>query len=513
MATYLTPGVYIEEDLSSGAANDGSASRAVGAFVGIAPTGPAAPTLVRTWAQYVQLFGGFNGPRNYLPFAVYQFFANGGGSAYIVRATRSDATFATGSLIDSNPVEDGGPKPGFTATALSAGTTSNALKLVVAPTGAEGGRFDLRIVNNGQVVERFADLSADPDDARYVISVVNSPADGSLLIRLVNPKADEDYVYNPTIDIIGAQEIPLAGGADGSAPYDYVASAKKLSDVPNVNFDLNVPAVSDTQIINPLIAWAETTGRVFVVVDGPKAAEGATPDQVMAGYTAMVTGNGSLPQSSYAAIYGPWLMCADPSSNRWGARRLLPPGGAVLGQMARTDLHRNVAKAPAGVDNAVVNVLSTEARFTEAQLDVLSENQINVIRLIPGYGHCVFGARTLKRSLPDLYVPVRRTVIMLRKTLTDQTRWAVFEPNAPELWQKVRLVLTQYLSKLRQAGVLAGQTDRESFFVNCGADQNPQSEINAGRLNIEVGIRLLYPAEFVIIKLSHYEGSATSAEA
>ncbi|MEV4454357.1 phage tail sheath C-terminal domain-containing protein [Microbispora sp. NPDC049633] len=513
MATYLTPGVYVEEDLSSGAANDASASRAIGAFVGVAPIGPSVPTLIRSWAQFVTLFGGFNGPRNYLPFAVYQFFANGGGNCYVVRAVREDATNATATLNDSTAAGSGGPKPALTVTALSAGAASNALSVVIAPTGAEGGRFDLRVVNGTTIVERFADLSSDPDDARYVISVVNSPADGSLLIRLVNPKVVDDYVYNATTDVIPAQTAALTGGEDGDSPYDYVAAAKKLADVPGSNFDLNIPAMSDTAVLNQVLAWAESIGRVFLVIDGPRAAEGATSDQVKTGYTSMVTGNGALTQSSYGAVYGPWLMCADPSSNRWGARRLLPPGGAVVGQMAKTDLSRNAAKAPAGVENIVANVLSTEARFTEAQLDELAQAQINIIRLIPGYGHCIFGARTLKLSLPDLYVPVRRTVIMLRKTLIDQTRWAVFEPNAPDTWQRIRLSLSAYLSKLRKAGVLAGQTDRESFFVNCGPDQNPQSEINAGRLNVEVGVRLLYPAEFVIIKLSHYEGTAASNEA
>jgi len=513
VATYLTPGVYVEENLSAGAAGDGSASRAVGAFVGIAPTGPSVPTLVRTWSQYVTLFGGFDGPRNYLPYAVYQFFANGGSQCYIVRATRADATYATAALTDSTPAGDGGPKTALQVTALAAGSYSNNLSVDIRPTGAEGGRFDLLVLFKGQIVERFADLSSNPDDSRYVVSVVNSPADGSLYIKLTNPKIADGYVYDLEDDVIPAQTVNLTGGSDGVQPYDYVSAAKKLDDIPNTNFDLNLPAVNDTAVLNPIIDWAEKRGNVFVIVDGPRAAEGATSDQVMAGYISMVgSQSGALLASSHAAIYGPWLMVVDPASNRWGARRLLPPGGAVMGQMAKTDMVRNVAKAPAGVENAIVNVLSTEAKFTEEQLDELAYNHINVIRLIPGYGHCIWGARTLKRSLPDLYVPVRRTLIMLRKTLADQTRWAVFEPNASDLWQKVRLVLSTYLSKLRQAGILAGQTDKEAFFVNCGPDQNPQSEINAGRLNIEVGVRLLYPAEFVIIRLSHYDGGVETGE-
>jgi hypothetical protein len=196
----------------------------------------------------------------------------------------------------------------------------------------------------------------------------------------------------------------------------------------------------------------------------------------------------------------------------YGATRLLPPGGAVVGQMAHIDVTRHPAKAPAGVETVLANVLYTEARFSEAELDTLAEAHVNVIRLIPGFGHCIFGTRTLKRELPDLYVPVRRMLIFLRKALSDQSRWAVFEPNGQDLWDKLRISLTHYLSLVRKAGMLAGVSDAEAFFVRCDGDNNPQSEINAGRVNIDIGVALRYPAEFVIIKIGQFDGGTDTAE-
>ncbi|MDP9870324.1 MULTISPECIES: phage tail sheath family protein [Streptosporangium] len=510
MATYLTPGVYVEENLAPANRGDGSASRAIGAFVGLAPKGPTIPTRVRSWAQYVNLFGGFSGSNgSYLPYAVYTFFSNGGGSCFIVRTTRSDAVAAKADLMDSTT---GTPLAGFQVTALAEGSWSNTTSVRILPTGATRGRFDLQVIDDGRVAERFGDMSSDPNDPRYVISIVNSPYAGSLLVKLTNKKITEAYVYDEVKDIIPAQSVTLTGGADGTGPYDYVENTKLLADVPGATFDLNLPAISDPNIINPIVDWASKNGRVFVVIDGPRAAEGATSAQVMQGYQALVEGPTSLLANSYAGVYGPWLMCSDPASSMFGAVRLLPPGGAVIGQMAKTDVFRHVAKAPAGIETVLANVLSAEARFTEPELDILGDAHINVIRMIPGYGHCIFGSRTLKRELPDKYVPVRRFLIYLRKSLSDQSRWAVFEPNGPDLWDRLRLSITHYLSMLRKAGMLQGKSDSEAFFVRCDGDNNPQSEINAGRVNVDIGVALRYPAEFVVIKIGQFDGGTDTNE-
>ncbi|MEV4442588.1 phage tail sheath family protein, partial [Streptomyces sp. NPDC049577] len=84
MPTYLTPGVYVEE-VQSGARPIEGVGTAVAAFVGFAETGPFhEPTLVTNWDQYTQLFGGFT-EGTYLAHAVYGYFSNGGGAAYVVR--------------------------------------------------------------------------------------------------------------------------------------------------------------------------------------------------------------------------------------------------------------------------------------------------------------------------------------------------------------------------------------------------------------------------------------------
>ena len=70
-------------------------------FVGLAERGPVVgqPQLVTSFADYKRMFGGYlseaaYGNHRFLPYAVEQFFANGGSRAYIMRAVPGDAKAA-----------------------------------------------------------------------------------------------------------------------------------------------------------------------------------------------------------------------------------------------------------------------------------------------------------------------------------------------------------------------------------------------------------------------------------
>ncbi|TKK84698.1 phage tail sheath family protein [Herbidospora galbida] len=506
MATYLTPGVYIEEDLTPRTGNGYGDARAIACFVGIAAKGPAVPTLITSWTQFNNIYGGFTASQSLLPYAVDQFFKNGGGRCTIIRAVRSDAVAAFVNLVDSTPAgaPNNGPLPALKVTALAPGLGGNSLKAQVVPTGVPG-RFNLRVLEGTQQLEIFEDLSVNPTDARYVTAIVNSPFAGSRLIKLSNLKVTESYVYNATNDVLPAQTANLGSGVDGVQPYDYINSTKQLADSDD-NYDINLPGITAASTLNPLIEWADERGKAMLVIDGPRALEGSTSAQVLAGYTGMITGGSAIVASSHGAIYAPWIMVPDTSSSLYGAVRLIPPGGAVLGKYSRNDVVRHVGKAPAGVETRLDTALATETKFTATQLDEANDSHINIIRNVPGHGICIMGSRTLKRTHPDHYVPIRRTLMMLTKQLTDISRFAIFEPNGPDLWTQLELVIGKFLGTIARAGVLAGATESEAFQVRCDADLNPPASIRAGYVNIEVAVALRYPAEFIVIKLGQYDG-------
>src|SRR5690625_5118978 len=101
MAEYLSPGVYVEE-YDSGATPMQGVSTSTAGFVGLAERGPVIgqPQLVTSFADYKRMYGGYlseagYGAARFLPYAVEQFFANGGSRAYIMRAVPDDAKAGT----------------------------------------------------------------------------------------------------------------------------------------------------------------------------------------------------------------------------------------------------------------------------------------------------------------------------------------------------------------------------------------------------------------------------------
>ena len=186
----------------------------------------------------------------------------------------------------------------------------------------------------------------------------------------------------------------------------------------------------------------------------------------------------------------------------------LPPSGAVAGVYASTDTQRGVWKAPANI--SLANVIAPTVRLDNGQQDLLNYDvetgkSINAIRAFAGKGTLVWGARTLAGNDNEWrYVPVRRFFSVVEESVKKSTYWAVFEPNDANTWVKVRGMIESYLTQKWREGALAGATTKEAFFVRCGLGTTMDAQdVLEGRLNVEIGMAVVRPAEFVILKFSH----------
>lgn len=510
MPTYKRPGVFVEESLLPLTQTISSPGDAVAAFVGKNSRGPLVPTLVNSWSQYVAQYGDFSTANagDYLPFSVFEFFNNGGRACWVVRAAPSDAVAAKVTLND----RAGTPAPLIRLTAKSPGLWGNKLTVDISSSSNTGaGRFNIGVSLNGSTVEAWNDISLNPQDSRYVLGIINSPRSGSSLVTAADLRAGgtayDAAVHLPTV----AVATPLTTGADGVAAVDYVTTAKTLESVTESSIiNLNLPGVNAAATINPILAWAEGRQTVFVVIDSPTA--DVTEELTVTAYTALLTGSSPFTTTSYAAVYGPWLLIDDPSVNYPGATRLVPPGGAVLGQYSQSDSARSVAKPPAGIATALRGVLDIEQRFTGASLDTLNQAGVNIIKPVPGYGFCVYGARTLKAGFPDRYISVRRVLMFLKKSILDGTQYAAFEPNSEELWANLEATISQFLMTAFQSGLLKGETPDQAFFVKCDEENNPPSSQQIGVVNVDVGVAVANPAEFVVIKIGQFDGGNNVTE-
>jgi phage tail sheath protein FI len=200
--------------------------------------------------------------------------------------------------------------------------------------------------------------------------------------------------------------------------------------------------------------------------------------------------------SRHAALYYPWVTATDPFT----AQPLnLPPSGFVAGICARVDQERGVWKAPA--NEVVVGALGFERAVTAAEQDVLNPEGINCLRAFAGRGLRVWGARTISSDPEWQYVSQRRYFAYLEHSMDLGTQWAVFEPNGEALWARVRQAIGDFLSGEWTRGALLGQKPEQALFVRCDRTTMTQNDLDNGRLVAMVGVAMVKPAEFVVLRI------------
>jgi phage tail sheath protein FI len=219
----------------------------------------------------------------------------------------------------------------------------------------------------------------------------------------------------------------------------------------------------------------------------------------------------ALNPKGYGAFYFPWIMVADPLGNP-GARVAVPPSGHVAGIYARSDAERGVHKAPA--NEVILGALDVRYPVSKIAQGPLNLAAVNCIRSFSGT-ITLYGARTLAmdETKPETpgdpewkYVNVRRLVNFLRESIEGGTQWAVFEPNAEDLWSKLRRNVTAFLNGEWAAGALVGATPAQAFYVRCDETTNPPDVQALGQVVTEIGVAVVRPAEFVIFRLSQWAG-------
>jgi phage tail sheath protein FI len=499
--TFTFPGVYIEE-LSSGVHTITGVATSIAAFVGWAPKGPTdRATEVLSFSDYNSRFGGLDS-RSLLGYSVNQFFGNGGQQAYIVRLVAGDAATATNTI--------GGTLILF---ATSPGGWANDLQVSVTRQVADPTRFMVQVLSQagGQVLEAFPNLSATTSDPQFVVTVINND---SQLITFINPATGTST--NPAGTPTNSAPTNLAGGLDGTplVPTDGNFETALVGN-PNAGVFL----LDRVDIFNLLCVPGETDGatigalqkychdkRAFYIVDPPETATVANLNT----NGPMGTGGGSLTGqfSINSAYYFPWVQAPDPL---FGNRpTLFPPCGFVAGIYATTDSTRGVWKAPAGIDASLTGVSGLQLVLTDGENGLLNPQAINCLREFKVYGDVVWGARTLQGNDQAgsqwKYVPIRRLALFLESSLYDGTQWVVFEPNDETLWSQIRLNVGAFMQGLFLQGAFQGTTPQQAYFVKCDAENNPQSSIDLGIVNILVGFAPLFPAEFVVIQIQQMAG-------
>jgi Bacteriophage tail sheath protein len=504
MPQYLSPGVYVEE-VQSGARPIEGVGTAVAAFVGFAEQGPFhRPTLVTSWNQYVQNFGGFT-EGAYLPHALYGYFANGGGAAYVVRIGGAAAEAGKPPAPAAVPVALGGLR---IAALPGAGPD---VSVEVADADGENppeDRFKLLVRQGDKVVETF-DVSTRKNVKNYVVTQVSErsklieiteqpgaalarPEKQSVPLPAARPESTEVARIGPKEYLGDPEERTGFGGLEAIDEVTMVAVPDLMSAYQRGLLDLK--AVKTVQLA--VISHCEQMGDRVAVLDPPPGLNAQRMRQWRldeAGY-----------DSRHAALYYPWISVFDPATGR---NTMVPPSGHIAGVWGRNDAERGVHKAPA--NEVIRGAVDLEISLSKSEQELLNPIGVNCVRAFPGRGIRIWGARTLSSDPAWRYLNVRRLFNYLEESILLGTQWVVFEPNDDRLWSSIRRHITAFLTEQWRQGALFGRTAEEAFYVKCDRDNNPQESIDLGQVICEIGVAPVKPAEFVVFRLAQFSDSTS----
>ncbi len=527
------PGLYIQE-LQSNSQAVAPSPTSIAAFIGYShpykTDAFGVAQQIFSFTDFETYFGGLFASGlidSALGRAVYQFFINGGSTAYVVglqpclaaaggaSATRFGLGVGEIQFIQDVPLPGGGIR--FTAKEPvdTIPMTIQIANVLPAPTST----FDV-IITYGPVIEPHRGLSvstASINSINTTSSLVQvAPIPPSTTYGTAVPTAAATYTFKTA---------PPSPPTPSNYATSYVASdflavfaaSSSLDNVEILNLVV-VPGNCDNQVVAAALAFAERK-RAFAIIDPPpqspaSGSSTAAPQPIQYWMSGLNVGNYMLPESQNGALYFPYLMSGDPVTSE---NIPVAPSGFVAGMYAQTDASRGVWKAPAGLAAVLKNTTGPvpSGALNDPQQGVLNLESINCMRQFSAIGTVVWGSRTLVAAnvayQQSRYVPVRRMTLFIEQSLLSSLRWVVFEPNDEPLWIAIKNSIESFLLSLYRQQALQGSSPSEAFKVTCDSTTTTSDDQALGIVNIVVAFAPLKPAEFVVIKIAQLAGQSAGS--
>lgn len=472
MTAYKTPGVYIEE-IPTLPPSVAQVETAIPAFIGYTVNeehdGESLannPKRIKSFTDFEEVFGRANttfslvvnaqnelntvadpGVGFYMNYALMLYFANGGGPCYICSVG--------GDIADNS---------GTRYTKLKAGL--DAIKkedeptLLLFPDAADmdtGDAYNLNkdaLAQCGLLQDRFA-----------IIDVIDKNAD-------------------PFNDVAAAFRSGIGNNflKYGAAYFPWLKTSM------NYNYDETMQEVAGDSIADDTVMKKTFPPALDAGLD---LDDQAAVDTYLS--TSLFHTNNALYFEIKKAIAKHWV--------------IMSPSAAIAGVYASVDSTRGVWKAPANVSlNLVQEPVVKIDDEDQRDMNVTDTGKsVNAIRSFTGKGIMVWGARTLAGNDNEWrYVPVRRFFNMAEESIKKASTQFVFEPNDANTWVRVRAMIENFLIVQWRAGALQGAKPEDAFYVRVGLGETMTAlDVLEGRMNVEIGMAVVRPAEFIILKFSH----------
>jgi len=553
----ISPGVFMNE-------NDQSQVTQQPAVVGAAIIGPTAkgpveiPTLVTTYSQFKQVFGGSitSGSDTYGYFtniAAYNYFNNGGTSLLVARVVSGSYTSATSTAISASA--QASSQPAFILETFSKGVNMNSssslgtngtlasgsgdnIRWEISQRDTGSGTFTLLIrqgndtTNTPSVLETWSGLSLDPRSSNFVgavigdytynynattnqVEVSGSYPNKSAYVRVksVNLTTPDYFDNNGVAKAQYTSSIPLVASGSFTGATGDVKGGANFYELINSSNTQGLEAGNYTNMIN-LLSNVDDYKYNVLITPGLYNADYATPiasiilntqnrgDAIyiadMVKYGSNVTtavGEAAELDNSYVATYWPWLQVQDPET---GKNVWVPASTMIPAVYSYNDRVAAEWFAPAGFNRGgLSSVLRVEQKLSQANRDSLYLGKVNPIATFPGQGIVVFGQKTLQTKASALdRVNVRRLLISLKNYIGGVSNNLVFEQNSVATRNSFLSQVNPYLASVQQRQGLY------AYKVVMDESNNTADVIDRNQLVGAIYIQPTKTAEYVVLNFN-----------
>ena len=341
----------------------------------------------------------------------------------------------------------------------SAAGKSYSGSLPAVGSGSEGGSF---------MGGDFGDEIATPFKFYDNITATNSQG--------VSLGADTDTKSN--FSVSGAN---VGGG--------YATAISLLSNKDEYDFNLLfMPGIIDqlgvghNSLITKAIQMCEDRGDAFFVYDNVSKTD----------TVATAKSNTEARNSSYAAVYYPWVQVQDASL---GTFRYVPPSVVMAGVYHFNDTIGQPWFAPAGLNRGGIDsAVQAYKKLSQSQRDDLYDSNVNPIATFPGQGVTAFGQKTTQKKASALdRINVRRLLIDVKKFVSRSSKSLVFEQNTTDLRNQFINTVNPFLETVQANSGL------NAFRVVMDDTNNTPETIDRNQLIGQIFLQPTKTAEFIIL--------------
>jgi len=498
--------------------------------------------------------------------AAYNYFNNGGNTMLVTRVVSGStsnwdyATSAVPSLTtgtDSFTLEaiDKGVIWNNTGSVTSGSLDSGSIDNVrwqIVTSNTSSGTFSLVIRRgddsntNPVVLESYNNLSLDPNQDNYIARVIGdtyfnynstenyleisgSFPNRSRYVRVSNVNTPTpNYFNNAGIaksEFTGSIPAPGSGSANGSfsgGTGNIIPSGRVMNLYQNINATdtqglvgtdynnmLNLLSNQDDYrfnvLLTPGITNATQASQTTTAINNTQGRGDSiyVLDPVVYGSgIADATNESNSRNTSYAAMYWPWLQTVDPDS---GQNIWVPASTMIGGVYAYNDSVSEPWFAPAGINRGgLTNVIRPERKLSQSNRDTLYESNVNPIASFPGVGTVVYGQKTLQKQASALdRVNVRRLLIALKSYIGQVAQTLVFEQNTAATRNNFLSAVNPYLESVQQRQGLY------AFKVVMDNSNNTPDVIDRNQLVGAIYLQPTKTAEFIILDFNVLPTGAT----